>query len=148
MKTSIACAVALFVATAASSQFYKYVDKDGKTVYSDQPPANIDSKQLRVQTGTSTPGPESKTAVEKEKEQEKAKKAQQDTAKKAEQTTARAQAEEERCNAARENYRVYEQGGRIVKRSQSGERECLDEKEIDAEREKARTAMESACKKS
>src|SRR5205814_5352349 len=107
-----------------------------------------DSKQLRVQTGTSTTAPEVKSALDKDKDLEKTRKEQKETAKKSDQTSARAQAEEERCNSARENYRVYEQGGRIVKRNTGGEREFLDDKEIEAERDKARAAMESACKKS
>jgi hypothetical protein len=32
------------------AQLYKYTDKDGKTVYTDQPPANVDSKRSRLQT--------------------------------------------------------------------------------------------------
>ena len=38
MKTIVLLTCALAVATLASAQLYKYVDKNGKTVYTDQPP--------------------------------------------------------------------------------------------------------------
>ena len=74
MNRIIVLVVALLVAPAAFAQLYKYVDKDGKTVYTDQPPANADSKQLRVQTGTSTATAPVKSALEKDKDLDKARK--------------------------------------------------------------------------
>ena len=44
MKRILVLAIALAFAPLAGAELYKYVDKNGKTVYSDQPPANVDSQ--------------------------------------------------------------------------------------------------------
>jgi hypothetical protein len=143
--------VALAAALApvvASAQLYKYVDKDGKTVYTDQPPPNAETKQIRVQSAPPAPSPAaSKSAVEKDKELEKGRKEARDSAKKADDAGKNAQASEERCNAAKANYSYYLDGTRLFKRSNTGERVFLEDNEIAAEKEKARVAMEQACKK-
>lgn len=149
MKRIIFVIAAACIVPTAMAQFYKYVDKDGKTVYSDQPPANIDSKQLRLH---SAPAAESaaaptKSALQKDKELDKGRKEVADKAKKGEEEAKRVQANEQRCADARSNLQVYEQGGRLMKRTESGERVFLEEKEIAAEKEKARTLVEQACKK-
>ena len=54
MKRLLIIAIACLVAPIASAELYKYVDKDGKTVYSDQPPVNIDSKQMNIQSRPSS----------------------------------------------------------------------------------------------
>ena len=146
MKRLILLTAALTCATLASAQLYKYVDKDGKTVYSDQPPPGQDSKQINLPT--SAPSAPQKTAVEKDKELQKGRKEAGDSAKKSEQTAKAAADAEARCNAARENVKVYERGGRLQKRDASGERVYMDEKEIEAETAKARAAVDEACKKS
>ncbi|HEX7403360.1 MAG TPA: DUF4124 domain-containing protein, partial [Usitatibacter sp.] len=64
MKSLLVLALALAAAPLASAQMYKYIDKDGKTVYTDQPPVNIDTKTLNIQTGTtSAPPAAQKSAV-------------------------------------------------------------------------------------
>ena len=148
MKRIVLIIAALCVAPGAIAQLYKYVDKDGKTVYSDQPPANVDSKQLRVQSGppAAAPAP-AKTAVEQDKELEKARKASRDAAKKSEDTAKSAEAAEQRCAGARNNYAIYMEGTRLMKRTPSGERVFMEDAEIATEKEKARREMEEACKK-
>ena len=48
MKRILVLACALAASTAAFGQLYKWVDKDGKVTYSDQPPpANVKSEVLR-----------------------------------------------------------------------------------------------------
>jgi hypothetical protein len=150
MKRLILLVVAASLAPLASAQLYKYVDKDGKTVYSDQPPANIDSKQLRIQSGTTAPTATAaapKTALDKDKELEKGRKEARDKDKKAEDAAKSAQADEERCSTARNNYAIYLEGGRITKRDKSGERVFMEDDEIAREKEKARVDMEKYCKK-
>ena len=138
----------------ATAQLYKWVDKDGKTVYSDQPPPNQDSRQLRLQSGTTAPtGTATATAapkgfLERDKELEKTRKESREQGKKAEQTAKAAQDAEERCAAARSNLKVFEDGGRILKRSASGERVFLEDQEVETERQKARAAVDEHCKKS
>jgi hypothetical protein len=148
MKRLIVVTLLAFTVPAATAQLYKYTDKDGKTVYSDQPPANVDSKQLKVQGGPSAPSDAPpKSAVARDKELEKGRKEAKDAAKKAEDGAARAKDQEERCAAARSNYQVYNEGQRLMKRTESGERVFLDDDEIAAEKEKARQQMDKACAK-
>jgi len=143
MKRLIALAAALAVASIASAQLYKYVDKDGKTVYTDQPPPNADSKQVNVQTGTSSGAPAPKGFVERDKELQKGR----DEAAKKSADAAKAQAQKDQiCQSARENYAQYANGGRVVRTDANGEREFLSDDQIDAAREKAQKQMDEACK--
>ena len=86
MKRLLIIVIACIAAPIASAELYKYVDKDGKTVYSDQPPVNIDSKQMNIPSGTSTntPAPASapKTALERDRELQKTRDEARDRAKK------------------------------------------------------------------
>jgi hypothetical protein len=141
----VACALAL--APLASAQMYKYVDKDGKTVYTDQPPPDADPKAMRVPSSAvgNAPAP-GKTAVQQDKELQKGREKTAEAAKKADETAARAKAEEERCNSAKAAYAQYQLGGRITKLNDKGEKIFLGDDEIDAAREKARQQVEQYCK--
>ena len=137
----------------ASAQLYKYVDKDGKTVYSDQPPANVESKRIQVQTAPAAPSAAAaaapapaKTALEKDKELEKGRKEGREAAKKAEATAKNEQQQAERCANARSNYEVYNSGTRLTE-IVNGEKVFLDDAQIAAKKEQARAKMEEACKK-
>jgi hypothetical protein len=138
--------IALALAPAVSAQLYKYVDKDGKTVYTDQPPPNAESKPVRVQSAPAT-APE-KTATGKDKELDKGRKEAADKAKKSDEVAKREADNAQRCADARSNLELYESGGRIAKRNAQGERVFLEQNEIDAEKVKARAVMDEACKKS
>ena len=148
MTRLILLALALAAAPLASAQLYKYVDKDGKTVYSDQPPASGDSKRLRVDSSPAAAAPApAKTALDKDKDLEKGRKEARDTAKKGADSAKAAQAAEERCANARSNYAVYSDGTRMMKRLPSGERVFLEDAEIAQEKAKAKADMDEACKK-
>ena len=148
MNRIILLAVALALAPAVSAQLYKYVDKDGKTVYSDQPPANVDSKQLRIQAGPPTAATPAKSALDKDKELEKGRKAETEKAKKGEQTAKAALEAESRCTTARENLRVAEAARRPSRLNEKGEQVYLEQSEIDALMAQRRAAVDEACKKS
>ena len=143
MKRLIVLAAVLAIAPLASAQLYKYVDKDGKTVYSDQPPPNMDSKQINVQTGASSPTAAPKSALERDKE---AQKARDDQAKKAADAAKVAAQKDLNCEMARQNYTQYASGGRLQRINAQGEREFLSDEEIDTAREKAKQQMDDACK--
>jgi len=140
MKRIVTLAIALALSTTAFAQLYKYVDKDGKTVYSDQPPANSDSKQLKVPTGEGSP-PE-KTAVQRDKDLQKGR---DEAAKKSDVASAKAKENEARCANAKAEYDYYIAGGRMFK-MEKGERIPLGDAEIETERDRTRRAMEEACK--
>lgn len=144
MKRIIIITLACAFAPLAMAQLYKSVGPDGKTVYSDQPPANAESKQINVQP-SAAPGP--KTAVERDKEAEKARTEVRDKAKKAEETAKNNQLNESRCAQAKLEYQTFVAGGRIAKVNEKGERVLLGDAEIESERERARAVMEEACKK-
>jgi hypothetical protein len=140
MKRFVILAIALALSTTALAQLYKYVDKDGKTVYTDQPPSSVDPKQLKVQTGTGTP-PE-KTAVQRDKDLQKGR---DEAAKKSDVAAAKAKENELKCSNARAEYDYYMAGGRMFK-MEKGERIPLGDAEIEVERERTRRAVDEACK--
>jgi hypothetical protein len=149
MKSLLVLALALAAAPFASAQMYKYIDKDGKTVYSDQAPPNTDSKQLNIPSGGfSSPPAAPKTAVERDKELQKGRDEVRERAKKAEDAVKQAEARDQQCASAKMAYQAYADGGRIAKYNDKGERIFLGDEEIDAERERSKREMDEACKKS
>lgn len=144
MKRLTILILACAFAPLAGAQLYKYVDKDGKTVYSDQPPVNTDSKQIAP---PSAPAAASKSFLERDKELEKTRTENREKAKKSEETAKRGQEDQERCAQARTIFQTYTDGGRIYKYNDKGERTFMEENEIDAAREKARRDVDEACKK-
>jgi hypothetical protein len=146
MKRLIILATALALAPMAGAQLYKYVDKDGKTVYSDQPPVNADSKRLSAPPPPASAAPQ-KSAVAQDKEAEKGREAQREKAKKAAEKEKVSQAAEERCTLARSEVRMYTEGGRLARHNEKGERVYLGEAEMQAERARAQRVVDEACKK-
>jgi len=146
MKRALILALAVALAPAAEAQLYKYTDpKTGKTVYSDKPPAGIDTKSVNIRGAG---GPSTKSALEQDKAAEKGRKEVADKAKKAGESEKNAALAEERCQNARTNYQIYAEGGRIQKLNAQGEREFLSDEEIESKRESSRRLMDEACKKS
>ena len=148
MKRIIVLACVLALAPIASAQMYKYVDKNGKTVYTDQPPPDADSKNMRIPSSAigSAP-PAGRSAVAQDRENQKGKEKAAEGAKKEEEKAAYAKAEAERCESAKAAYQQYAMGGRIAKLNEKGEKEFLGDAEIDAARERSRAQMEQLCKK-
>jgi hypothetical protein len=150
MKRILIAAAVLALAPLASAQLYKHVDKDGRTVYTDQPPANADAKRINV-PASPPPAPAAsgnKSYMERDKEAEKGRKAAREKQEKADQAGKVAQENEQRCAHARTAYQQYEAGGRIYKLDAKGERVYLDDAELEAQRNRSRREMEEACKKS
>lgn len=145
MKRIAALAAALALAPLASAQLYKHVDKDGRTVYSDQPPANAEAKRLNIQNAPA-PASGNKSYVERDKELEKSRKAAREKQEKSEKSAKSAQEAEQRCAQAKQAYQTYADGGRIYKYNEKGERTYLDDAELETERNRTRREMEEACK--
>ena len=144
MKRLTVLIFACALAPLAGAQLYKYIDKDGKTVYSDQPPLNVESKQISAPSGPATG---SKSFLERDKELEKARTKNREKAKKSEETARRADENQERCAQARNALLTYTDGGRIYKYDEKGERSFMEESEIATAREKAQRDVDEACKK-
>lgn len=145
MKRIICLAAMLAMAPFASAQqLYKYVDKNGRTVYSDQPPVNIESKQISANVSTAG---NNKTAVEKDKELEKGRKETREKQEKAEKAERIAKDQDQRCQQARQNKQSVAEGGRLYKYNDKGEREFMSDDEIAAAQQRAQRDVDEACKK-
>lgn len=140
MKRLAILALGLALAPLAGAQLYKYIDKDGKTVYTDQPPT-ADSKQIRVPTG-STPAAATAAPGKADAKKEDPKVA----AKKAEEASKAAAAKAANCEQARQQLQMLNDGGRIYKYNAAGEREYMSDDEIEAGRTRAKREVDEACK--
>ena len=146
MRRIVILACALALAPVVSAQLYKYVDKDGKTVYTDQPPSTADPKQVHIPSAATGGSAPAKTYVDRDKELQKGRDKAKEGDKKAAEASAKAREDEERCTVARTAFQHYSEGGRIAKYNEKGERVMLGDAEIDAEREKAKRQMDTDCK--
>jgi hypothetical protein len=144
MKRLILAVIALAVVPMASATLYKYIDKNGKTVYSDTPPPDADAKQL---SAPPPPAGNGKSYVEKDKELEKGREKAREEAKKTADKDKVAAANKERCEQAKQNLQIYLDGGRIQKMNKDGERELMSDEEIEAERVKSQKLVNEACGK-
>ena len=146
MKRILVLACALAASTAAFGQLYKWVDKDGKVTYSDQPPPAQQSKQLNLSTGQ--PSAPVRSAVEKDKEIEKGRAEAREKAKVAADKERKAEVDEQNCKSARAYLKTVESGVRVSTVDDKGEQVILDDDQIAAERAKAQKAVAEACKSS
>jgi hypothetical protein len=146
MKRIVILACALALAPVVSAQMYKYIDKDGKTVYTDQPPVSADSKSVNIPSSAIGGPAPAKTYVERDKELQKGRDKAKEGDKKSAEASTRAREDEERCQVARTALQHYSEGGRISKYNEKGERVLLGDSEIDAERAKAQRQVEQDCK--
>jgi|KBSSwiStaDraftv2_1062776.scaffolds.fasta_scaffold1215110_2 hypothetical protein len=140
----ILAAVAAFALTAAQAQLYKYVDKNGKTVYSDSPPPDADGKQIRVQPSSGTSDAPAKTSVQKDKDAEKARKDAAKAADKGAKDAERQAKLQERCDYLKRDLAAYD-AGRLRRTNEKGELEFMTDEQIETAKAKSRAAMEEAC---
>jgi hypothetical protein len=151
MRTFLALAALLAAALPAHAQVYKCVE-GARTVYSQIPcPADASSTTIR-RTAPSAPAPGTaksggpQTAAAQEpafrKRQQEAQKAQ----KKDDEKTAQAREKEDHCNSARSQLAQYEQGGRIARFNDKGERYLLDDAQIEQEKGRAQALVDQWCR--
>ena len=146
MKRILVLACALAASTAALGQLYKWVDKDGKVTYSDQPPPAQQSKQLNLNTGVASPP--TRSAIERDKEIEKGRVEAREKAKVASEKERKSEIDQQNCRAARAYLKPVESGVRVSTMDDKGEQVILDDEQIAAERVKAQKAVDEACKTS
>ena len=145
MKRIAILAILSLLAPLAGAQLYKYVDKNGRTVYSDQPPVNTESKQISASGNGNVVV---KTAVDKDKELEKGRKESREKQDKAEKADKAAREQEQRCTQAKQNQQAVKEGGRLYKYNDKGEREFMSDEDIAAAQQRAQRDVDEACKKS
>jgi|APCry1669189844_1035258.scaffolds.fasta_scaffold13532_2 ribosomal protein L14E/L6E/L27E len=113
MKTRaiLSVLVAFLLSAPAMAEVYQYVDANGKTVFSDQPPPGARAKPLNVRASAaaSAPAKASKTTALSEVEKKNAE-IDAENAKIKEQNKKTAQ---ENCKNARNNLAALQQGGRV-----------------------------------
>lgn len=146
MKRILVLACALAASTAAFGQLYKWVDKDGKVTYSDQPPPAQQSKQLNLNMGVASPP--TRSAIERDKEIEKGRVEAREKAKVASEKERKSEIDQQNCKAARAYLKTVESGVRVSTMDDKGEQVILDDEQIAAERVKAQKAVDEACKTS
>ena len=151
----------------AQAEIYKWKDKDGTTRYSDvPPPSNIKNESIGkkipkapaatavapVGNGSSPVANAGSTATPKDgvplsKEDAAAKRAQEAEAQKKADEVKQAELKfrQESCAAARNNLRMYSNGGRIMTTDEKGERRYLGDDEIGKGKADAQQAVEKFC---
>ena len=153
----------------AKADIYKWKDKDGTVRYTDTPPPSnikqesISGKKLTKPTGQAPLAPVANadaTAVKDEMHgKDSAAKAEstEDAAAKLRQKNAeadknnkkekeaQAKMKEENCKASKANLASYQQGGRVYKMNEKGEREYLDDAGLKAGAEKAQKEVSDYC---
>lgn len=160
MRTALAVGLtAMFFAASSFAQLYKWVDKDGRTRYSDRPPVGIEATPLsRPPAPAAAPaapaaGDASKdarkgplTPAEQDIEFRRRIKEAQEAAAKGEQAKREEEERKENCARAREMLATLESGQRIARTDSKGERAYLDDSQRVQETAKAREAVASWCK--
>lgn len=143
--TLIAAACAL-VAIGAAAQVYKWVDKDGKVQYSDQPPPPDAAKATAQKIDASPPVSAPKPLAEKAKEFDKRK---TDAAEKAKKSDADAQVAQQKaanCTQARGNLRVLQDAPKLTRVNKDGEIVFVEDSEREGEMAKAQRSIDEFCK--
>lgn len=163
----VLCCLPLLAFLTSAAEVYKWKDKNGKWQYSDSPPLiNVPYTTLSGKTysppaetaapadaGAQTPAAgaaagKNGAAKDDKAAQDPKDKAEQDAAKKKqeeEKAAAEAKLKEEKCKNARIRLAQFQQGGRIYRANENGEREYYGDKEIAAEIQNAQGDIEANC---
>jgi hypothetical protein len=156
--------VALLAAPAAAQQLYKYVGPDGRVQYTDRPPAGVQNVEKVTGSRVSTVGPGTasgsttasgegaaksgapKTPAEQEQAFRQRRTEAEANAKKQEKLAQESRANDERCNALRRSLAGLQAGGRIATPNERGEREYLDDTQIQNEVARIQRDIATNCK--
>jgi Domain of unknown function (DUF4124) len=130
--------LALLACGVAVADVYKWVDKDGKIQYSDQPPIGGDAKKMKrksidapstaAPTSTSSAKPAA-TAADQELEYRKRKAEKEEAEKKQQGEAENAKKNKEYCSGLKGDLRSHTDGTRLYRHNEKGERVFMDEKE-------------------
>ena len=152
---------------AGHAEIYKWKDKNGTTRYSDTPPpSNIKQEAIgskkALKSAVTPPvapvaAPQAPAANDAEKDPPPVPESAEDDAAAKRQNNAEIEknnklekekqdaAKAENCKAAKSNLASFEQGGRVYKMNEKGERQYLDENDFKAGREKAQQEINENC---
>ncbi len=148
--------ITLATALAAPAAFaqWKWKDASGGTQYGDSPPPGVQATRLRplpgTASGTASGSPPAAAAPMSMAEQEQAFRRRQMEAQEAEKKqlaeSQRAEQMRERCIQARGYLAGLENGGRVVRFNEAGERQYLDDAQVEEAKARARQAVAEACR--
>jgi len=147
-STFFSFCVGLLLASTASADVYKYTDEKGNIQYTDRPltlPAqrlNIQSQRTDVVEMQERAGDDTKAAADRDKARQQAEKAKSEKKKS---DVANTEGKAEACNKARQDYLGRMNAQRLYEDQPNGERRYLTDKELDASRSSAKTAMDALC---
>lgn len=141
-------AVLALLAGSAQAQVYCWTTKDGKRECGDTPPPG--SKPATISTPSAPQQPSAgqagkKPGADPEAEYKKRQMEAQKSREKDQQAQEQAQAKHDNCERARSALRILESGQRISRVDNTGERYFLEDKDIEAETQRARDSVQKNC---
>jgi Domain of unknown function (DUF4124) len=150
-------ALLLTLGTSVRAEVYKWVDKDGKVHYSDQPPLSGEGKKMKRKTtdtpAAAAPAPSANTsakpaatAADQELEYRKRKAEKEELEKKQQTEADAAQKNKEYCNNLKGELRSHGDGTRLVRHNDKGERIFLDDKERAESKQRLEERIAKECK--
>jgi hypothetical protein len=149
MKRNFTVIALLLVCFNAHAGLNKWVDAEGKVHYSDTPPPEVTTQNVRNIAGkeqTDAPASYSpKSIAEREAEYRKAKQEKTEASQKNAKQAANAEIRKTNCAAARRNARTLEAGTRVVTYDANGERTYLDDQARTQRLEEAQQAISDNC---
>jgi uncharacterized membrane protein YqiK len=151
--------VLAFAPAASQAEIYKWKDKNGVVRYSDiPPPSNVPHESLgkkakvpaqgdtsSAPTAEAAPAPQQITPEEVTPDTDKQLKEEEAARQRAAAAEAELQQKQEQCTKARARMQSYEQGGRVYKINEKGEREFLDDRALAQAMEEAQADVNKYC---
>jgi Domain of unknown function (DUF4124) len=142
IKLVLSSVLLLLLTSAADADVYKWVDKDGKIQYSDQPPLSGDAKKMKrkskdtAETSSPASAPASNSSAkpaasvaDQELEYRKRKTEKEEVEKKQQADAETAKQNKQYCASLKGDLRSHSDGTRLVRYNEKGERMFLDDKE-------------------
>jgi len=151
----VATILLALLSLTVGAQVYRWVDKDGKVQYSDQPPppgatkaeaTRINASSSNAAASASAAAKASDKAAEKGKPADKGSAVNADAAKQSADNERQAKETEESCRATRAQLRTLQDGGRITTTTPDGERSLMSDEQIAAEAAKLQKQIADNCK--
>jgi Domain of unknown function (DUF4124) len=155
LKLPLGLALVLLLSGNVNAEVYKWVDKDGKIQYSDQPPLSGEAKKMKKKTkdtgnaapaaaGTGAKPPASVADQEVEFRKRKMEQEEAEKKKLAEQEIA--EKNKGYCNNLRGELQAHKDGVRIVQFNDKGERIALDDNQRARSRAQLEQRIAKECK--
>jgi Domain of unknown function (DUF4124) len=158
LTLSLAFAAVVIGTSAHAQQLYKYTGPDGRVQYSDQPPAVgqkakkvTESRVSTVSSGTPAEGDGAqgsapKSPAEKEQEFRQRRIAEEEKARKDEKLAQESRAKADACERMRSQLAGMQGGGRFSRYNAKGEREFLDDGQVQQEIVRLQREIAGNCK--